>query len=158
VTYRPVLAAPSIVVRRCNPYGHESGGPKHLIGGVYGPEYEGKYHWVCHNPVTVRARMECIYWHRGQIMDLCRAHCIEIQRRQAGLCPKCAWPPEALMWNESIQRLQNELAVIALTDPYLHSPRAGSIKLQIEDAGQRMTELWQRAIIKKVGLKLTEIS
>jgi hypothetical protein len=147
----------AVVTRRCNPYGHETGGPRHLLGGVYGPEYEGKTKWVCKEAVTLRARMMCPHGHRGQVMDLCMQHAIEIQKRQAGLCTKCAWPPEALMWNEAISKLQQELAALYYAGLFGH-PRGAAIRLQIEDAGHRMTELYQTGVIKKVGLQLVEIS
>jgi hypothetical protein len=154
-----VAAVPSVAVvnRRCNPYGHETGGPKHLMGGLYGPEYEGKYKWHCENVVNVRARATCPYGHKGQIMDLCRPHAIEIQKRQMGLCTRCAWPPEAIQWDQAIRVWQQELAVLH-TMGLWESPRAASTRLKIEDAGHRMTELYHIGVIKNVGLRLTEIS
>lgn len=153
------MTTPAIITRRCNPYGHETGGPQRLLGGVYGPEYEGRYKWTCSHPATLRVRMSCEHGHRGQVMELCLPHAREIQRRQAGLCPACAWPPEARMWQEVIERLQNELAVLAAAGDYLlRSPQALRVKQRIEGAGYRMTELYQSGVIKKIPLTLTEVS
>lgn len=159
--YEPVLggAGAALVNRRCNPYGHETGGPKHLIGGVYGPQYEGPQKWVCERRAVLRARMSCQFGHRGQEMWLCRGHAIEIQKRQAGLCPKCAYPPEALMLGAEIELAQNELAVIFNAgDLTLTSPAARRIKQRIEDGGHRMTELYHTGVIKKEALTLREVS
>jgi hypothetical protein len=153
----PALAAPAVISRRCNPYGHETGGPRHLIGGVYGPEHEGPQKWVCENPAIIRARMICEAGHRGQVMDLCRAHAIEIQRRQAGLCPPCAWPPEARSWQDVIDTLQRELGLLHAAGLW-HTPEAQWKRNAIESAGHRMTELFQNGTIRKNPLTLTEIS
>ena len=33
---------PAIMHKRCNPFGNATDrGPKHLLGGVYGPQHEG---------------------------------------------------------------------------------------------------------------------
>jgi len=149
--------SPSVISRRCNPYGHESGGPKRLLGGLYGPEYEGERKWTCENPATLRTRMECPYGHRGQVMELCEDHAREIQRRQAGLCPPCAYPPEARMWTEVIERSQQDLAVLNARGQF-NSARGRALRAGIESAGARMTELSQTGVIRKVPLKLTEIS
>lgn len=153
-----VLSGTTVIMPRCNPYGHETGGPKRLEGGMYGPEYEGKYKWVCARRAAVRVRMVCeLRGHRGQIMHLCRPHAIEIQKRQSELCPRCAWPPQARSWNEVIMRLQNELAVLYAAGQF-HSPRAATIRSQIEGAGHHMTELMQNGTIRKVALRLVEVS
>lgn len=145
------------VVGRCNPYGHESGGPKHLLGGMYGPQFEGETKWFCENPATVRARMMCQYGHKGQEMKLCQPHAIEIQRRQSGLCPPCAWPAEALQWHEVIETLQNELQFLNLIGRW-DTGEARLKRAGVEAAATRMTELYQNGTIKNSPLVLTEVS
>jgi hypothetical protein len=157
VTGLSPAASAAIVSARCNPYGHETGGPRHLMGGVYGPAYEGEHKWVCHNIAVVRARMICPLGHRGQEMLLCRPHAIEIQARQSGLCTRCAWPPEALMHNEAIEKWQQELAVLNMQGRW-ESDAARRIRQQVETAGHRMTELLQTGVIKRNPLTLTEVS
>ena len=144
-------------VKRCNPYGHESGGPQRLLGGMYGPEFEGERKWVCENPAEVRARMMCARGHKGQVMDLCRQHAIEIQKRQSGLCPPCAWPPEAHIWHEVIEKTQNELAFLNQIGRW-DSKEAMFKRAEVERASTRMTELYQSGVIQKNPLKLTEVS
>lgn len=144
-------------VGRCDPYGHESGGPRHLLGGMYGPQFEGERKWFCENPATIRARMMCPYGHKGQEMKLCQAHAIEIQKRQSGLCPPCAWPPEALQWHEVIETLQNELQFLSMIGRW----ETGEARLKragVESAANRMTELYQNGTIKNSPLTLTEVS
>lgn len=70
---------------RCNPYGAEHGGPRRVLGGLYGPNsattprddlplnvQQGE--WPCDRPAEVRCRMVCRHQHRGQIMELCSWH------------------------------------------------------------------------------------
>jgi hypothetical protein len=164
-----VTAGAAVITRRCNPYGHETGGPRHLLGGLYGPEHEGPQKWHCENPAEVRCRMKCAFGHRGQIMNLCRSHAIEIQRRQADLCPKCAWPPAAVGINEAMNYLQREITALAAQGEMAGLLVAGSGTLvpagrmrqltrQLEQHQEQMTELWRSGAIKKTPLRLEEIS
>lgn len=77
--------APAVILGRCNPYGAETGGPRRVLGGLYGPgsaRTEGmnlpanveQGEWVCHNPAQVRVRMVCEHGHKGQVMELCSWH------------------------------------------------------------------------------------
>lgn len=162
----------AVLMGRCNPFGHETGGPRRLLGGMYGPEHEGRIKWECHNDAEVRVRMMCVgpARHRGQIMKLCRPHVLQIQKRQAGLCPPCAWPPEALALDLEIRRLQQELAVAMSR---MHGQLAGGLlafapapdfkvvaRLQsaIEGKGHRMTELYQSGRILRTPLRLEEVA
>jgi hypothetical protein len=154
----PGPARGGLVIRRCNPYGHGTdAGPRHLIGGLYGPQHEGRYKWECANPATVRVRMTCRHGHRGQVMDLCRPHAREIQRRQAGLCPACAWPPRALELHEAINSCQAELAVLHAAGLW-HGPRAAALRSKINSCADEMTEMWRLGLILKIPLTLTEVS
>lgn len=147
----------AFILGRCNPYGHETGGPARLLGGMYGPQFEGKHKWVCENPATVRARMICPAGHRGQEMKLCQGHAIEIQKRQSGLCPPCAWPPEALQWHEVIETLQNELQFLQVIGQW-DTQEARIKRAGVEAAATRMTELYQNGTIRVSPLTLTEVS
>lgn len=147
----------AFAIGRCNPFGHETGGPQHLLGGMYGPQFEGKTKWVCENPATVRARMMCAKGHKGQEMKLCLPHAVEIQKRQSGLCPPCAWPPEALQWHEVIETTQNELAFLNSIGQW-DTHQARLLRASVESASTRMTELYTNGTIQKNPLKLTEVS
>src|ERR1700691_2813149 len=107
--------SPAVITRRCDPYGAESGGPKRLLGGVYGPEYVGPHMWNCERLADARYRMICRCGHRGQPMWLRGpglvndeqgipyfhpGHVAEFSKRSSDLCPVCVFPPEARQWSE----------------------------------------------------------
>jgi hypothetical protein len=77
-----MITAPGVILGRCNPYGAESGGPKRVLGGLYGPnsartddmhlpENVAQGEWACTRRADVRCRMLCRCQHRGQVMELC---------------------------------------------------------------------------------------
>ena len=74
-----------LLAGRCNPYGAESGGPRRVLGGLYGPGSAAtpgmglpanvaQGEWLCDQPAQVRARMTCECGHQGQVMPLCSWH------------------------------------------------------------------------------------
>ena len=83
-----MTSAPAFLLGRCNPYGAETGGPRHVMGGLHGPNsarvdtadlpglpqsvVQGE--WACRQPAQVRVRMVCKCGHTGAIMDLCSWH------------------------------------------------------------------------------------
>lgn len=157
------IGAPGIIVVRCNPFGHTTGrggdrGPRHLLGGLYGPQYEGAKKWFCPNPADGRYRMtcQCDPPHRGQEMPLCYPHVATIGRRMAGICPPCVMPPEALALHERIQAAQAGAALLIRghADPQAIQ-RAIS---EAEQLGQMMTELFTRGVIHQCRLTVTEVS
>lgn len=81
--YRGHTAA--FILGRCDPYGAETGGPKHVMGGLHGPdsartpdmdlpENVAQGEWICRQPAQVRVKMECRCGHRGEAMNLCSWH------------------------------------------------------------------------------------
>ena len=77
--------APGIKLGRCNPYGAETGGPKRVLGGMYGPGSAAtpgrdlplsveQGEWPCTRQAVVRCRMTCQCGHKGHIMELCSWH------------------------------------------------------------------------------------
>src|SRR5487761_1599499 len=79
-----------MTLARCNPYGYATDtGPKHLMGGFYGPEYAG---------------------HQGPIMDLCRGHVQELQARMSDCCTRCVWPDQARGVNEAMDYVMLRMA------------------------------------------------
>jgi hypothetical protein len=145
---------------RCNPYGHETGGPRHLLGGLYGPDHEGRQKWFCRNPATHRVRMHCrLYGHTGPVMEICDEHWPEIQRRMSGLCTRCAFPPEARAVQEEIQHAQ-ELLQDLYVNRRLHwdDPLCAEQRRRIEAGKHRMDELWQSGRIQRVAMALEEVS
>lgn len=80
-----MTSAPAVLLGRCNPYGAETGGPKRLLGGMYGPgsartegmqlpENVAQGEWACDQPAVIRCRMTCVHGHRGQVIELCSWH------------------------------------------------------------------------------------
>lgn len=131
--------AATLIGGRCNPYGAETGGPRHVLGGLHGPASAAspgqglpasvaQGEWPCKRKAEVRCRMVCRCGHKStNIMELCswhdeevwggevvagvtrqvkkivraHGHYEEIGKRQAGLCPPCAFPgPFAALYHE----------------------------------------------------------
>jgi hypothetical protein len=151
---------------RCNPYGYATdAGPKHLMGGFYGPEYAGDQTTladgvhgpaICERAATIRARMVCVKeQHQGPIMDLCLPHFGELQARMSDCCTRCVWPNEARGINEAMDRTMYEMA--AARDAR-DAVRLGRLNDHLDDLRREMDELRQRGIIAKVPLELVEVS
>lgn len=80
--------AATLLLGRCNPYGAETGGPRHVMGGLHGPasaasppemmpglpENVAQGEWSCPYPAEIRVRMTCRCGHTGKVMDLCSWH------------------------------------------------------------------------------------
>jgi hypothetical protein len=77
--------AGTLLLERCNPYGAETGGPRHVMAGLYGPgsaatpgmdlpDNVAQGEWSCPQQAQVRVRMECQCGHRGRVMALCSWH------------------------------------------------------------------------------------
>jgi hypothetical protein len=145
-----------LLTRRCDPYGAESS--IRLMGGIYPEAYNGGIHWFCDQPATHRVRMVCRHGHEGDPMWICNRHHAGIQGRQAGLCTRCAWPPEARAVNEAIDRAGAELAELELARVHMQDRRYLRAAAAVEDGRNRMNELMARGIIRKVALRLVEVS
>jgi hypothetical protein len=150
---------------RCNPYGYGTdAGPRHLMGGMYGPEYAGRQtvlrdgiHGpaVCERPADRRMRMVCQFGHAGPVMDLCPWHAQEIMDRMADCCTRCVWPDAARGANEAIEYVMTQMAAARADEDTARLRRLGG---QLEDLRQTMDELAGRGIIRKVPLRLVEVS
>ena len=150
---------------RCNPYGYGTdAGPKHLMGGFYGPEYAGKMtvladgiHGpaVCTRAAEVRARMVCEFGHMGPVMDLCVPHARELQGRMSDCCTRCVWPGQARGVNEAMDHVMYRMA--EARDAH-DLPTLRRLNDQLDDLRHQMDELRDRGIIRKVPLTLVEIS
>jgi hypothetical protein len=77
--------AATLLQGRCNPYGAETGGPRRVLGGLYGPnsahtpgmdlpQNVEQGEWLCSQTAVVRCRMFCQCGHKGQVMTLCSVH------------------------------------------------------------------------------------
>jgi hypothetical protein len=150
---------------RCNPFGYATdAGPKHLMGGFYGPEYAGAQTLLpdgihgpaaCDRAATRRARLVCEFGHEGPVMDLCEGHARMITARMSDCCTRCVWPEQARGLNEDIER-----AMAAAADAYARDDRAtaGRLRAHVDDLARTMDELRARGVIRKVPLTLVEVS
>jgi hypothetical protein len=156
-----------MTLARCNPYGYATDtGPKHLMGGFYGPEYAGdqtvfrsgiRGPAVCTRTAEVRARMVCRApeAHAGPIMDLCRGHVRELQARMSDTCTRCVWPDAARGVNEAMDYVMLRMAEARDHQDILTLRKLGG---QLDDLRHQMDELLARGVIKKVPLVLVEVS
>lgn len=153
----PSGVAPAIITKRCNPFGHGTDrGPKHLMGGLYGPEYEGRIKWNCEAAAEVVAYMDCKCGHVGPQMDLCRPHVAMIGKRMSGICPPCVMPPQALGLFEDIKRAQG-----AFADAYmagLDRSILGPLEARANQLCEAMNELVTRGICHRCPVTLHERS
>lgn len=147
---------------RCNPFGYATdAGPKHLMGGMYGPEYAGRLtinsdgvHGmaVCEEKSSGRFVLVCPAGHRGPVMDLCQYHAGVIMARMAATCTACVWPPQARELNEAIDRVSTEITRAR------DLVTAARLRARAEDLGREMDELIARGIIAKRPLRLVGVS
>ena len=150
---------------RCNPYGYATdAGPKHLMGGFYGPEYAGDQtvladgiHGpaICERPAVMRARMICEFDHAGPIMDLCMSHAGELQARMSDCCTRCVWPVQARDLNDAMDRMMRRMADARDHGDIQTLRRLNS---ELDDLRHEMDNLRAQGIIRKVPLKLVEVS
>lgn len=139
--------------------------------------------WPCKNRAAIRCRAICRCSHQGQVMQLCswhdepgghteivagvtrwvsetvrvRGHYEEFTRRQAGLCPRCAWPPPYAELHREIGQWQAEMYQL-FTAGLWKSPRARVLKTQVIDAGLLMDAARKQGIIHQCPLTLVPVS
>lgn len=149
-----------LLTARCDPYGAESGGPKHLLGGMHPASSMGHIMWGCENRADGRWIMvcQCPQEHKSaEPRPLCLAHVAEISRRQAGLCPPCAWNGTARAIEEQVGWVQGEISELFYAGG-LYSPKMAVLQSELRDLAGQMTELFHLGIIYKCPLKLVEVS
>lgn len=190
------LTAPAVLLGRCNPYGAETGGPRHVLGGMYGPrsartegmqlpEAVAQGEWVCDQPAVVRCRMVCEHGHTGQVMNLCswhddtvfhgefvagvtrqvsrtvrqHGHFEEIQKRQAGSCPRCLFPKPYDELAREVMTWQAKLTEYFVAGPRLwQSANAQGLRQRVDDAGKLMDLARAQGIIHNCPLTLVPVS
>ena len=146
----------AVVAVRCDPFGHGTDrGPRHLMGGLFGAAYEGPWKWRCLNTADGRFIMTCPYGHQGDPRYLCYPHVMMITRRMSGVCTRCALPPEARELWEDQQRYSGMLARAKEAGDYAELRRVLS---RLDDLGRLSVEQVQRGIVRKVPMRLEEIS
>jgi hypothetical protein len=134
------------------------------MGGFYGPEYAGDQtvlsdgiHGpaICQRTAEVRARMVCERGHEGPIMDLCRAHVMELTARMSDTCTRCVWPAEARSINDAM-----DVTMVRMADARDRGDAVtlGNLNSHLDDLRHDMDELRNRGTIAKVPLTLVEVS
>ena len=146
----------AVVAVRCDPFGHGTDrGPRHLMGGLFGTAYEGPYKWACPNPSDGRFVMTCPYGHIGEPRHLCYPHVAQIGKRMAGVCTRCALPPEAVRLWEDQQRYSGMLVRARDAGDRAELAR---IMSKLDDLGKLSIEQVERGVVRKVQMTLREIS
>jgi hypothetical protein len=173
----------TLLYGRCNPYGAESGGPRRLMGGLYGgksartpgmflPQNVEEGEWSCPQPAAVRVRMTCPVGHVGQIMELCSWHDETVFSGEyfQGQFRQITHTIRSKGHLEMIQERQagvcprccypNSKNLYPLSqDPRLwYGTLAASLRQRREDIGRMFDEANQRGIIKKNPLQLVAVS
>lgn len=143
-----------LLVRRCNPFGFESGGPKHLEGGFYGVESLGPHLWQCKARGTARYRAvcQCDLQHKGQPCWLCPGHVRMIMARMSGVCPPCAHPPAEI----EIQARMH--AARQSARPGMSELELGAVEGQLWDLQLQLNQLVERGIVRRCRTVLVEVS
>lgn len=155
----------TLLHQRCDPYGFGSDrGPRHLMGGLFGPEYAGRdlvlgdgLHGigVCERDADGWFVMTCPAGHTGKPMPLCYAHVAMITKRMAATCTACVMPPASRELWEAQERATAELRrAYAARD----GRAVASIQARIEDIGQQQVELTRRGLTPKRKMRLVEVS
>lgn len=141
---------------RCNPYGYATdAGPKHLMGGRYGPEYAGDQKLVrqdgvhglgiCETPADGYWRMICVNGHAGPDTPLCRYHVGWIQSHYANTCTRCAMPPESLAVESAMESAMRSISENTARGDYVSVRRYVS---RLDDLRREMDELITRGVIR----------
>lgn len=171
----PLNSTPGgLMVTRCDPYGAES--RIRLLGGMAPDSQLGRIMWHCEAQAVGRFRMICtggVYGertaadggqlpayqcpggHRGQPMPLCADHRRGIARRQAGLCPACAWPPRARELQEALERCQTDMRNAFQLGYIVAAARLGDTHQDLE---AQLTEMAHRGQVHRCALRLVEVS
>jgi hypothetical protein len=148
------------------------------------PESVAQGEWTCQWPAEVRVRMTCQCGHTGAVMALCswhdetvwrgefigggrfarvkdtrrvHGHYEEIQRRQAGACPRCLYPGKYGAWYKELFAWQGQLAQLRDIGQW-YSPRASDIRQKIEDLVAGFDEGNATGTIHRCPMKLVPVS
>jgi hypothetical protein len=155
----------TLLHQRCDPYGYGTDrGPRHLMGGVFGPEYAGNdlvledgVHGigVCERQADGWFVMQCPVAHAGPRMPLCWQHKVMIERRMAATCTACVMPPESRALWEDQRRAEDSLRrAYGARD----ERAVARLKALIEDIGNQQVELTRRGLTPRRPMKLVEVS
>lgn len=151
----------------CNPYGYATdAGPRHLMGGRFGPEYAGDKMLVrqdglhglgiCETPAAGYYRMVCEHGHAGIDIPLCTYHVRWIQERYSNTCTRCAMPEASLEIESAMESAMRGIGDARGRGDMVTVRRLVS---RLDDLRAGMDELMRRGVIKaQQPLKLVERS
>jgi hypothetical protein len=156
----------NLLATRCNPYGFGSDrGPKHLQGGVFGPEFAGPdlvlsdgTHGIgiCERAADGWFVMVCTAGlHTGPRMPLCYEHVRMIGKRMAATCTACVMPRESRQLWEDQRAAEQDLHRAYLAGD---SREIRRIQGKIGDLGKAQVELTMRGLTPRVPMRLVEVS
>jgi hypothetical protein len=141
-----------LLVQRCDPFGMESGGPRHLEGGFYGTEALGPHLWLCKARAYARYTHHCRCGHKGKPQWLCEGHVHMIRKRMSGVCPPCAHPVREIEIQAQMHQARQSAAG-------LHSMiELAGIEGKLWDLQEQLNELVRRGIVHRCSVRLTEVS
>jgi hypothetical protein len=139
-------------VQRCDPFGYESGGPKHLEGGFYSTDSLGPHLWQCKARADARYRHTCRCGHQGKPKWLCPGHVYMIGKRMSGVCPPCAHPPAEIEIQASMHQVRQSAA------PGMSTIELMGLQGKLWDLQDRLNELVTRGLVHRCPVRLTEVS
>lgn len=145
-------AGSGVLVTRCDPFGMESGGPKHLEGGFYGTDAVGPHLWYCKARADSRYRTYCRCGHKGQPKWLCGGHVMMIRQRMSGVCPPCAHPPAEIEIQAQMQGVRQSAV------PGMSATQLMGLEGRLWMLQENLNELVAKGIVHRCRVKLTEVS
>ena len=153
-----------VITGRCEIFGAHDQGPRHLQGGRFGPEYNGRIHWYCRNPQQLRVRIHCRYAHATGIcsghcgartIPICGPHWQMFHQRMNKACTACSQPAEQIALEE---------AYYSTGYDYAGAQQAGDVgecqrlAVRLADIEQAMAELITRGVVRRAQLFMVEVS
>lgn len=144
--------AAGMLLQRCDPFGYESGGPRHLEGGFYGTDALGPHLWHCTARADSRYRASCRCGHAGKPKWLCSGHVMMIRQRMSGVCPPCAHPPAEIEIQARMAGIrQAARAGMSLAE-------LGALEGQLWVLQENLNELVRKGTVHRCRTRLTEVS
>ena len=144
--------ASGLLLQRCDPFGYESGGPKHLEGGFYQTNALGPHLWHCTARADARYRYICRCGHKGRDAWLCNGHVGMIRQRMSGVCPPCAHPPAEMEIQAQMQGVRQRAAV------GMSAVALAALEGQLWVLQDRLNTLVAKGIVHRCPVQLVEVS
>lgn len=153
-----------LVTGHCEIFGPADSGPRHLQGGRFPASYNGRIHWYCEQPGSIRVRIHCVYAHsRGECaghcggitVPVCAGHYRMFHRRFNKACTACAQPPEQISLEEQYYDYGYRYANAQQAGDYEYAQALAS---RLADVQAAMAELMTRGVVRRAELFMEEVS